>query len=138
MIERQGETSFDYELHGGRHPIHMQWYFLEQSGLPVAVQSWELPPGGSEGMHAHPEEAPLEELYIVIEGSAVMRVDEEEYALGPGDAVLAPVGSRHDLENTGDGPLRLIVVWGEPGATDWSRFGSAQAARDAAARRRRS
>lgn len=28
-------------------------------------------------------------------------------------------------------PLLLLVVWGEPGTTDWSGFGSAQAARSA-------
>ncbi len=57
----------------------VQWYFLDRSQLPVAVQLWELPPGGTGGMHGHPADVPLEELYVVVEGSAEMRVDQETY-----------------------------------------------------------
>lgn len=132
MIERSGDTAFDYQLHGGSGLTKIQWYFLDQSQLPVAVQMWELPPGGTEGMHAHPADQPIEELYVVTDGSAVMHVGGETYELGPGDALRAPVGSDHDVRNTGDGPLKLLIVWGEPSPVDWSGFGSAQAARAAA------
>ena len=37
---------------------------------------------------------------------------------------LAPAGVEHDLRNTGDGVLRVLVVWGEPGHKDFSSFGS--------------
>lgn len=131
MIERSGETAFDYRLHGGDGLTRIQWYFLDRSQLPVAVQMWELPPGGTEGMHAHPAEEPLEELYVVLEGKAAMRLDDEVCDLGPGDAVLAPVGSDHDLRNTGDAPLKLLIVWGKPGPVDWSAYGTARAARNA-------
>ena len=53
MIERAGEHVFDYTLHGGNGSVRMQWHFLDTSRLPVAVQTWELPPGASEGTHAH-------------------------------------------------------------------------------------
>lgn len=131
MLERSGENAFDYELHGGTDQMRMQWYFFDHSRLPVAVQTWELPPGGSEGMHTHPEEEPLEELYMVIEGSATMSVDERVHELGPGDAVLAPVGSEHDIHNTGDTTLKVIVIWGKPAPADWSAYGTAKAARAA-------
>ncbi|HET8600893.1 MAG TPA: cupin domain-containing protein [Segeticoccus sp.] len=135
MLERAGETAFDHDMHHGALPMRVQWYFLDRSRLPVAVQLWELPPGGSEGMHAHPDDEPLEELYLVIEGSARMRVDEEEHDLGPGDAVLAPVGAEHDLRNTGSRPLKVLVVWGRPSAepVDWSPFGTARGSRAARA-----
>ncbi|EMY36202.1 cupin domain-containing protein [Arthrobacter crystallopoietes BAB-32] len=134
MLERRGSFAFDYDLHGGTAPVRMQWLFHNQSTLPVAVQVWELPPGGSEGMHAHPADScPLEELYIVIEGTARMHLDGERHDLAAGDALLAPVGSEHDLANTGMSKLRVLVVWGEPGVADYSSFGSfaaAQAARN--------
>lgn len=47
-----------------------------------------------------------------------MHVDDERHELGPGDAVLAPVGSQHDLRNTGTGTLTVVVVWGRPGTAD--------------------
>lgn len=136
MLECGGDSAFDYDLHGGALPMQVQWYFLDRSRLPVAVQVWDLPPGGSEGMHHHDADEPLEELYLVIAGSAQMRVDDQQYDLGPGDAVLAPVGSPHDLRNTGATPLKVVVVWGWPAteAPDWSPFGTARASRAAQGR----
>jgi mannose-6-phosphate isomerase-like protein (cupin superfamily) len=108
----------------------MQWHFFGQSELPVAVQTWELPPGGYEGMHAHTDQdAALEEIYIVTEGSGRMEIDGETFDVSAGDTVLASVGTKHDLHNTGTGPLKLVVVWGTPGASDFSSFGSAKLAR---------
>ncbi|MDA3625470.1 cupin domain-containing protein [Saccharopolyspora sp. WRP15-2] len=134
MLERAGSAAFDYDMHGGTALTRVQWYFLDRARLPVAVQLWELPPGGAEGMHAHREDEPLEELYLVVEGTATMRVDEQTHVLGPGDAVLAPVGSDHDLHNTGGTVLKVVVVWGRPAEADWSNFGTARASRQARAR----
>ncbi|MDR7300350.1 cupin domain-containing protein [Haloactinomyces albus] len=134
MIERSGTAAFDYDLHGGTDLTRIQWHFFGRSRLPVAVQTWELPPGGAEGMHAHPEEDPLEELYLVVDGSAVMRVDERTFEMQPGDAVLAPVGAEHDVRNSGESTLKLVVIWGRPAPTDWSSYGTAKAAREATAR----
>ncbi len=135
MLEREGSTAFEYDMHGGSELTTVQWYFLDRSRLPVAVQMWELPPGGAEGMHSHNDDQPLEELYLVVDGRATMRVDAQTHELGPGDAVLAPVNSEHDLRNTGDTTLRVVVVWGRPAEVDWSGFGTARASRDARERR---
>lgn len=131
MLERSGSTAFDFDLHGGADLTRIQWYFFERSRLPVAVHLWEIPPGGGEGMHAHPEQDPLEELYLVVEGTARMHVDDRTFDLGPGDAVLAPVDSEHDLHNTGDTTLKVVVLWGKPAPADWSAYGTAKAARQA-------
>jgi mannose-6-phosphate isomerase-like protein (cupin superfamily) len=130
-VERTGEAAFDFVLHGGEGSTRIQWYFHDRSELPVALQAWELPPGGSEGRHAHPAENPLEDQYLIIAGQARMQIDGRVLDLGPGDAVLAPVGSEHDLRNTGDTVLHLVVVWGRPGHADFSEFATAQAARQA-------
>ncbi|SFN79854.1 Cupin domain-containing protein [Pseudonocardia ammonioxydans] len=136
MRERAGRARFAITLHGGERPSEVQWYFREQSTLPVAIQRWELPPGGSEGMHAHPPGAEaLEEVYVLLEGAAVMTVDGERFDLGPGDAVLAPPGTQHDLVNPGPAPASVLVVWGPPGtAMDWASFRTGRASRDAAER----
>lgn len=135
MLERNGTAAFDHVLHGGAAPTRVQWYFREESRLPVAVQYWHLPPGGSEGMHLHSDDAspPLEELYVLVSGRAVMRVDGAAHELRPGDAVLAPVGSNHDLHNPGDETAHVLVVFGEPGTgVDWSRFATGRRSRAAA------
>lgn len=130
MLEKAHANMFPYRLHGGNGPVEMQWHFLDKSQLPVAVQTWELPAGGSEGMHAHPaSQNPLEEMYLVLEGTGSMRVGDDVYDIGPGDSVLASQGVEHDLRNTGPGPLKVLVIWGKPDEVDWSGFGSAKAAR---------
>ncbi|TWP38852.1 cupin domain-containing protein [Leekyejoonella antrihumi] len=132
MIERAGENAFDYTLHGGNGSIRMQWHFFDDSLLAVAVQTWELPPGAGEGRHTHdPDEQPLDELYLVLAGTGRMHVDDEIHDLSAGDSVLATAGTSHDLANTGPDLLRVLVVWGSPGTTDWSQFGTARAARQA-------
>lgn len=132
MLERSGDYAFDHTLHEGS-PIRMQYHFYGQSELPVAIQTWELPPGGFEGPHAHAApERELEEIYIVLAGTGDMTVDGEVFRLTAGDSVLARVDADHDLRNVGDDTLRVLVIWGEPGTADYSAFGSAR--RAAAAR----
>ena len=58
-----------------------------------------------------------------------MHIGTDVFDLGPGDAALAPVGSEHDLRNTGDVLLRVMVIWGKAGDADWSGFGTAKAYR---------
>jgi oxalate decarboxylase/phosphoglucose isomerase-like protein (cupin superfamily) len=43
------------------------------------------------------------------------------------------VGTRHDLRNTGERPLKVMVIWGEPRPADYSNLGSAKVARMARA-----
>ncbi|MBB2893173.1 cupin domain-containing protein [Flexivirga oryzae] len=132
MIERAGEFAFAHRFHGGTGETRVEWHGFGRLQLPVAVQTWHLPPGASEGMHTHdPAADPLEELYVVIAGTGRMRVDDTVYDVSAGDSVVAASGSAHDLVNTGDDELRVLVVWGPPGDADWSAYGSAQKARRA-------
>lgn len=133
VFEHAGHAAFHHQLHGGEGKTRFQWYFLDQSRLPVAVQRWDLEPGASEGMHAHGDDLPLEELYLVIDGEATMHVDGRPFHLRSGDAVLAPVNSEHDIVNTGDSTLRLVVVFGTPTQKpdDWSWSAMATASRSA-------
>ncbi|MGP5318095.1 cupin domain-containing protein [Arthrobacter rhombi] len=130
-VERRGEFAFDYLLHEGSAPTRVQFHFLEELNLPVAIQTWELPPGGSEGMHRHDGEQALEEFYLVVTGTARMHLGDEVLDLEAGDTVLAPAGVDHDLINAGDVPLRILTVWGTPGRADFSSFGSARASAEA-------
>ncbi len=55
---------------------------------------------------------PMEEIYIVQSGRGKMQVDDEAHEVGPGDAVHIPIGSYHELINTGKEELTILVVAG--------------------------
>ena len=63
-----------------------------------------LDPGQSTQRHYH---ARSEEIYLIIEGGGELEVDGERRAVGPGDAILIPPGSWHQLTATESGTTLL-------------------------------
>jgi len=59
---------------------------------------------------------PMEEIYFVLSGTGLMRVDDEEKQVTPGDAIWIPVGSSHSLLNNGTEPCVILVI-----ASLWNR-----------------
>lgn len=129
MKEPAGQHAFDYTMHDGAAPLRIQHHFVDELGMAVNIQTWEVPVGGSEGMHRHDGDQPLQEYYQVLSGRALMHLEGQAVRLGPGDSALAPAGCDHDVVNDGDEPLRLITVWGPPGSMDTTGFGSVERAR---------
>ncbi|HEV2801974.1 MAG TPA: cupin domain-containing protein [Pyrinomonadaceae bacterium] len=68
-----------------------------------------LPAGSAVGRHHHLQ---TEEIYYLLEGRGRMTVGAETREVAAGDAILIPRGMTHTLENTGDAPLRLLLVCG--------------------------
>lgn len=55
---------------------------------------------------------PMEEIYFIQSGRGRMQVGEEIWEVAPGDAIHIPIGSFHELENTGPGGMTILVVAG--------------------------
>ena len=51
-----------------------------------------------------------EEVYYVLEGEGVVRVDGQVRTIGPGDVVVISPGQRHKVAQRGDGELVLLVT----------------------------
>lgn len=66
-------------------------------------------PHGAAGLHDHP----LEETYLILEGSVDATFDGEEYHLEPGDVAWAGVGCQHSFRN-GDGVVRWLETQAPP------------------------
>jgi mannose-6-phosphate isomerase-like protein (cupin superfamily) len=66
-----------------------------------------LDPGVSIGVHEHTED---EEYYLILEGNGIMTLNEDRVEVGAGDVTAVFPGGRHGLENTGNAPLRIIVI----------------------------
>ena len=61
-------------------------------------------PGGVAGAHDHP----LEETYLILEGTVDAKFDGTPYRLEVGDIAFAGVGCTHEFSNPGDGPVRWL------------------------------
>ena len=71
---------------------------LDLSNAPVKAQSLAeatLPAGGSTERHYHKLS---EELYYLLEGNGLMEIDGQTRNVGPGDAILIPVGAWHEIQ----------------------------------------
>jgi mannose-6-phosphate isomerase-like protein (cupin superfamily) len=54
---------------------------------------------------------PMEEIYFVLSGTGLMKVDDESRQVGPGDATWIPTGSSHALlNNSQEGCIILVVA----------------------------
>ena len=118
--DREGVREYP-SIHEGVGTIRVTSFFDAQATTGVHVHVWELPAGATEGRHTHTAEDPRdswEELYYVLSGQGVATFDDgEEVALAPGDSLLVPVDVDHGLENRGDEPLRIVLVFAHPRPT---------------------
>ena len=55
---------------------------------------------------------PMEEIYIIQSGRGLMQVGNEVFEVEPGDAIHIPIGLFHELANTGEKELTILVVAG--------------------------
>ena len=85
---------------------------LHPSNSPVRHQSLaeaSLPQAASTQRHHHKLS---EEIYFLLEGTALMEIDGIEREVGPGDAILIPPGARHQI--TALSPLRFLCCCAPP------------------------
>jgi mannose-6-phosphate isomerase-like protein (cupin superfamily) len=87
------------------------WKTLISKGLTrsenLTLGIANLPPGGALREHRHTQE----EVYLVLEGSGLVRVGDEELVIEAGSAVFVPGDALHSCENTGTSDLRVAYVF---------------------------
>ena len=84
-----------------------------------------LPPGCDIGEEVHPDR---DQFFRFEEGEGSVDIDGVENAVKEDFAVVVPAGARHNVRNTGAGPLRLYTIYGPPEHRD----GIVQATKDEA------
>lgn len=72
------------------------------------------PKGGQVPWHNHPQE----EIYLILEGTGEICVDEERKEIKEGQTVYIPSEKFHQLTNIGDTPLKMIYCYGPAGDVD--------------------
>jgi glyoxylate utilization-related uncharacterized protein len=66
-----------------------------------------LPGGGAEYAY---EDSPTEKVYIVLEGEITVKTKEEEFTLGPLDALYIAPNEGREIINKTNKPVSMLVV----------------------------
>ena len=70
-----------------------------------------LPAGCDIGSEVHEDR---DQFFRFEEGSGQVDIDDNTYEVGDGDGIIVPAGARHNVRNTGGGPLKLYTLYGPP------------------------
>jgi mannose-6-phosphate isomerase-like protein (cupin superfamily) len=70
-----------------------------------------LPPGCDIGEEVHPDR---DQFFRIEEGEGAVDIDGVANAVEVDFAVIVPAGARHNVRNTGSGPLRLYTIYAPP------------------------
>ena len=70
-----------------------------------------LEPGQSQKIHSHDDQ---DKVYVAVEGRGRVTVGAEQYALAPGEAVVAAAGVPHGVSNDSAARLVLLVFVSPP------------------------
>ena len=76
----------------------------ETNGEYVLFECFVKPSGFVAAAHVHPFQ---QERFEVIEGTVMFRIDGQEVAAEPGDAILVAAGRKHQFWNAGDDEVRF-------------------------------
>jgi mannose-1-phosphate guanylyltransferase len=103
-LRAQGRT--EHLLH---REVHRPWgtYDSIDSGDRYQVKRISVKPGASLSLQMHHHRA---EHWIVVKGTALVKVDEQEHLLAENQSIYIPLGSTHRLTNPGKVDLQLIEV----------------------------
>lgn len=83
----------------------------EKSQLVVMT----IPVGGNIGEETH---AHVEQIFCIQAGNGKTIIDGVESTIGPGFVVVVPPGTKHNIVNTGNTPLRIATVYVPPNHID--------------------
>ena len=103
------EKQLQQKSHGGTGPVDLYeiWGREHFDSNIDFCDRVVVPPGSTIGYHRHGNN---EELYIVLEGEGLMKIDGEETVVTKGDMILNPAGGSHGLVNTSDKNIDLLVI----------------------------
>lgn len=70
-----------------------------------------IPAGSEIGEETHDD---VDQVLSIVAGRGEAVLDGEARAIGPGDLVFVPAGTRHNVRTVGGDPLRLHTVYAPP------------------------
>ncbi|WP_106638734.1 cupin domain-containing protein [Allosphingosinicella vermicomposti] len=81
------------------------------TGKHLQLVLMTLKPGEEIGEEVHEDR---DQFFRIEEGSGEIRIDGVANKVEDDFAVIVPAGAKHNVVNTGDGPLKLYTLYGPP------------------------
>lgn len=81
------------------------------TGAHSQLVAMTLRPGEEIGEEVHDD---VDQIFLFVDGRCETVLDGESSPSGPGQVVFVRAGTRHNVVNTGDAPLRLLTIYAPP------------------------
>ena len=81
------------------------------TGKNMQLVLMTLQPGDEIGSEVHRDR---DQFFRFEEGEGRVDIDDNSYNVADGSGIIVPAGSRHNVRNTGDGPLKLYTLYAPP------------------------
>ena len=81
------------------------------TGKNMQLVLMTLQPGDEIGSEVHSDR---DQFFRFELGSGRVDIDENSYSVADGSGIIVPAGSRHNVHNTGNGPLKLYTLYAPP------------------------
>ena len=101
--------SSEVETIPGNEGTKIKQYFHPHNtlnGINYSLAQFTLEPGKKSSLH----KIQSSEIYYILEGNAVLRINDESYQLKKDDSVYVPPMSEQYIENTGSANLRFLCI----------------------------
>ena len=106
IIERDAEVAREEPgTHKGGGQTVGYSFFRNAPGLKLVFRKRALKPGSAIGYHEQHED----EIYYVLSGRGVMKLDGKDVEVGPGTAILTRPGSSHGIKQVGTEDLVILI-----------------------------
>jgi quercetin dioxygenase-like cupin family protein len=99
------EATFGGSFKLVRHGLGVEAFGIQVIDMPANIDQYPE--------HDHSDDG-QEEVYTVLEGSATLQADGEEFKLEPGVFARVPAGQKRKIVTTST-PVRLLAIGGVPG-----------------------
>jgi mannose-6-phosphate isomerase-like protein (cupin superfamily) len=122
---KASEVEAVVKTNGRNSKLMVSEFEMGSQGFAAGMHLME--PGGQSEVHVHEKE---QEAMYFYSGTGVCTVGDEEYEIVPESFLLAPIGVKHQIRNTGSEPLKFVWVYCPPLPEHFSQAAYHQGAKD--------
>jgi mannose-6-phosphate isomerase-like protein (cupin superfamily) len=108
VLEREAEVKKTGAApHGGPGRSTGYSFFDNEASFKYVIRKRVLHPGAAIGYHLQKEN----EVYYILSGKGTMQMNDKEFPVTSGDAILTLPGSSHGLKQVGNEDLVLLISY---------------------------